>query len=75
MEVLLLYWDELDDLYWAAAALRERACRMLRGFAVFLGLAAIASLGAMAANVQPAESLFLAGTLAVSLLLAQAQRP
>lgn len=69
MECLLQYWDELDDLYWSIAALREQV-RRAAVFALFVATAAgIAMLSVVAANQQPDLSLLVATLLGFSLLI------
>lgn len=69
MECLLQYWDELDDLVWLLAALRER---IRSGILMLFGAAATVSvlgLGVLAAGANPLAALTVAAVLAYGMLL------
>jgi hypothetical protein len=68
MECFLRYWDELDDLVWLVAALRERFVRAGLMFAGLMTIAVAALLSVQAASVRPDLAMAFAGFLAVSLL-------
>ena len=69
MECLLQYWDELDDLVWLLAAMRERIRRALFNLASLAAIAAIAGLSVLAAAENPSSALAVAAVLAYGLLL------
>ena len=69
MECLLQYWDELDDLVWLLAALKER---IRRGFMMLVGVAAILAvfgLAVLAASANPGAALSVAAVLAYGVTL------
>ena len=69
MECLLQYWDELDDLVWLLAALRER---IRRGILLLLGLTMtvlVLGLGVLAAGANPLAALTVAAVLAYGVML------
>lgn len=69
MECLLQYLDELDDLVWLLAAMRER---MRSGILILLGIVATIAalgLGVLAAGANPLSALTVAAVLAYGLML------
>ena len=69
MECLLQYWDELDDLVWLLAAMRER---IRSGVLMLFGMTATVAalgLGVLAAGANPLAALSVAAVLAYGLML------
>lgn len=68
MECFLQYWDNLDDLYFAIAAQRERFLSALGLLASMAVIAVAALAGYVSARYAPEDALFISLLLALYLL-------